>query len=53
MVVVYAKKREGTPEEIGRTEVITNSLNPTWIVKVSIAYQFEIVQFWCKLSSYL
>ncbi|TXG65752.1 hypothetical protein EZV62_007027 [Acer yangbiense] len=34
MAVVYAKKREGTLEEIGRTEVITNSLNPTWIVKI-------------------
>ncbi|KAI9185444.1 hypothetical protein LWI28_007272 [Acer negundo] len=44
MAVVYAKKREGTLEEIGRTEVITNNLNPAWIVKVSIAYQFEIVQ---------
>ncbi|KAK4852331.1 hypothetical protein QYF36_023023 [Acer negundo] len=44
MAVVYAKKREGTPEEIGRTEVITNSLDPAWIVKVPIAYQFEIVQ---------
>ncbi|KAH7571987.1 hypothetical protein JRO89_XS04G0180500 [Xanthoceras sorbifolium] len=44
MAVVYAKKRDGALEEIGRTEVIMNSLNPAWIVKVSIAYQFEIVQ---------
>ncbi|KAK2640684.1 hypothetical protein Ddye_028479 [Dipteronia dyeriana] len=44
MAVVYAKKREGTLEEIGRTEVIMNCLNPAWIVKISIAYQFEIVQ---------
>ncbi|TXG65741.1 hypothetical protein EZV62_007016 [Acer yangbiense] len=44
MAVVYAKKREGTLEEIGRTEVIMNSLDPAWIVKISIAYQFEIVQ---------
>ncbi|KAI9185856.1 hypothetical protein LWI28_011334 [Acer negundo] len=44
MAVVFAKKREGTLEEIGRTEVIMNSLNPAWIVKISIAYQFEIVQ---------
>ncbi|KAK0602311.1 hypothetical protein LWI29_032211 [Acer saccharum] len=34
MAVVYAKKREGTLEEIGRTEVIMNSLNPAWIVKI-------------------
>ncbi|KAL5835529.1 hypothetical protein ACOSQ3_015086 [Xanthoceras sorbifolium] len=44
MAVVYAKKRDGALEEIGRTEVIMNSLNPAWIVKVSITYQFEIVQ---------
>ncbi|KAJ0079725.1 hypothetical protein Patl1_23445 [Pistacia atlantica] len=44
MTVVYAKKRDGTLEEIGRTEVIMNNLNPAWIEKISIAYQFEIVQ---------
>ncbi|OVA04382.1 C2 calcium-dependent membrane targeting [Macleaya cordata] len=44
MAVVYAKKRDGTLEEIGRTEVILNTLNPVWIQKVSIAYQFETVQ---------
>ncbi|KAJ0079720.1 hypothetical protein Patl1_23443 [Pistacia atlantica] len=44
MTVVYAKKRDGTLEEIGRTEVIMNNLNPSWIEKISIAYQFEIVQ---------
>lgn len=44
MAVVYLKKRDGTLEEIGRTEVIMNNLNPSWIEKISIAYQFEIVQ---------
>ncbi|KAM7508481.1 hypothetical protein LguiA_018934 [Lonicera macranthoides] len=44
MAVVYIKKRDGTLEEIGRTEVIMNSLDPVWIQKVNIAYQFEIVQ---------
>ncbi|XP_044472152.1 protein BONZAI 3-like [Mangifera indica] len=44
MTVVFAKKRDGTLEEIGRTEVIMNNLNPVWIEKISIAYQFEIVQ---------
>lgn len=44
MVVVYAKKSDGKLEELGRTEVILNSLNPVWIEKVSIAYQFEMVQ---------
>ncbi|OVA12550.1 C2 calcium-dependent membrane targeting [Macleaya cordata] len=44
MAVVYAKKIDGKLEEIGRTEVIMNSLDPVWIRKVSIVYQFEIVQ---------
>ncbi|OAY82000.1 Protein BONZAI 3, partial [Ananas comosus] len=44
MVVLYAKKQDGRLEEIGRTEVILNSLNPSWITKFFINYQFEIVQ---------
>ncbi|KAJ0079554.1 hypothetical protein Patl1_22786 [Pistacia atlantica] len=44
MTVVYMKKRNGTLEEIGRNEVILNNLNPSWVEKISIAYQFEIVQ---------
>lgn len=44
MAVVYKKKRDGTLEEIGRTEVILNNLNPAWIGKISIAYHFETVQ---------
>ncbi|XP_059598763.1 protein BONZAI 3 isoform X4 [Vitis vinifera] len=44
MVVVYTKKRDGTLEELGRTEVIMNSLNPAWIKKITVAYHFEIVQ---------
>ncbi|KAL5566184.1 hypothetical protein UlMin_029348 [Ulmus minor] len=44
MVVVFAKKRDGKLEELGRTEVIFNSLNPVWINKVTIAYHFEMVQ---------
>ncbi|CAI0383687.1 unnamed protein product [Linum tenue] len=44
MAVVYAKKSDGKLEEVGRTEVILNSLNPSWISKVTIAYQFEMLQ---------
>ncbi|KAM4119341.1 hypothetical protein ACJW30_03G051500 [Castanea mollissima] len=44
MAVVYAKKRDGKLEELGRTEVVLNSLNPAWIEKVAVAFQFEIVQ---------
>lgn len=44
MLVVYTKGRDGVLEELGRTEVILNSLNPTWIAKHTITYHFEIVQ---------
>ncbi|XP_037497211.1 protein BONZAI 3 isoform X2 [Jatropha curcas] len=44
MTVVYAKKKDGKLEEVGRTEVILNNLNPSWIKKITFAYQFEIVQ---------
>ncbi|XP_051203165.1 protein BONZAI 3 isoform X1 [Lolium perenne] len=43
MLVIYAK-RDGRLEEIGRTEVILNSLEPLWITKAMINYQFEMVQ---------
>ncbi|KAM3317110.1 hypothetical protein ACQJBY_034990 [Aegilops geniculata] len=43
MLVVYTKM-DGRLEEIGRTEVILNSLKPLWITKTMINYQFEIVQ---------
>ncbi|KAI3855921.1 hypothetical protein MKX03_027465 [Papaver bracteatum] len=44
MAIVYAKRGDGKLEEIGRTEVIMNTLDPVWITKVSTVYQFEIVQ---------
>ncbi|KAL2942275.1 Protein BONZAI 3 [Bienertia sinuspersici] len=44
MAVVYMKKLGGTLEEIGRTEVILNSLNPAWIGKIPVVYHFEMVQ---------
>lgn len=44
MAVIYTKKRDGTLEELGRTEVVLNSLNPVWIQKFSITYRFEMVQ---------
>lgn len=44
MAVVFLKKQDGRLEELGRTEVIMNSLNPDWIEKVSVTFQFEIVQ---------
>ncbi|XP_030503781.2 protein BONZAI 3 isoform X1 [Cannabis sativa] len=44
MAVVFLKKSDGRLEEVGRTEVILNTLNPTWISKVTVTYQFEIVQ---------
>ncbi|KAB1217538.1 Protein BONZAI 2 [Morella rubra] len=44
LLVAYAKGRDGMLEELGRTEVVLNSLNPTWITKHNITHQFEIVQ---------
>ncbi|KAK7399288.1 hypothetical protein VNO78_10469 [Psophocarpus tetragonolobus] len=44
MMVLYAKGKNGALEELGRTEVILNSLNPTWITKQILIYHFEVVQ---------
>ncbi|KAK6125679.1 hypothetical protein DH2020_040571 [Rehmannia glutinosa] len=44
MAVVYMKRRDGKLDELGRTEVIMNNLNPNWIQKINVTYQFEIVQ---------
>ncbi|KAG5523157.1 hypothetical protein RHGRI_035094 [Rhododendron griersonianum] len=44
MAVVYTKGRDGTLQEIGRTEVVLNSLNPKWITKHVVTYHFEVVQ---------
>lgn len=44
MAVVYVKRKDGQLEEIGRSEVVLNSLNPVWITKITITYQFEVVQ---------
>ncbi|KAG8638585.1 hypothetical protein MANES_14G044800v8 [Manihot esculenta] len=44
MVVVYTKERDGQPSEVFRTEVVLNSLNPTWIMKYTMTFQFEVVQ---------
>ncbi|TYJ42189.1 hypothetical protein E1A91_A03G071600v1 [Gossypium mustelinum] len=44
MVVVYIKERDGAINEVFRTEVVLNSLTPTWIAKYTITYHFEVVQ---------
>lgn len=44
MAVAYIKRRDGKLEELGRTEVISNNLDPVWIQKIYITYQFEMVQ---------
>ena len=43
MVVIYSKGRDGSLQELSRTEVVPNSLNPKWITKYTIAYHFETV----------
>ncbi|KAK4795230.1 hypothetical protein SAY86_013224 [Trapa natans] len=44
MAVVYIRRRDGGLEELGRTEVVLNNLEPAWIQTISVSYQFEIVQ---------
>lgn len=44
IMVLYAKGKNGALEELGRTEVVLNSLNPTWITKQTLIYHFEVVQ---------
>lgn len=44
IMVLYAKGKNGALEELGRTEVVLNSLNPTWITKQTLTYHFEVVQ---------
>lgn len=44
MAVIYAKAKDGALQELGRTEVVLNSLNPQWITKQNITYYFEVVQ---------
>lgn len=45
MAVLYIKGRDGSIQELGRTEVVLNSLNPKWIRKYTLTYQFEMVQY--------
>ncbi|CAI0548005.1 unnamed protein product [Linum tenue] len=44
MMVVYTKGRDGALTEAFRTEVVLNSLNPSWIAKYTVTFQFEVVQ---------
>ncbi|XP_048551338.1 protein BONZAI 3-like, partial [Triticum urartu] len=43
ILVVYTKVNEDL-EEIGRTEVILNSLEPLWVTRTIINYRFAVVQ---------
>lgn len=43
ILVVYTKVN-GDLEEIGRTEVILNSMEPLWVTRTIINYRFAIVQ---------
>ncbi|GFZ03958.1 calcium-dependent phospholipid-binding Copine family protein [Actinidia rufa] len=44
MAVVYTKGRDSAIQELGRTEIMLNSLNPKWIRKHTVTYHFEVVQ---------
>ncbi|PHT48727.1 Protein BONZAI 3 [Capsicum baccatum] len=44
IAVVSIRKRDGTLEELRRIEVIMNNLDPVWVQKISVMYQFETLQ---------
>ncbi|KAH6808282.1 Calcium-dependent phospholipid-binding Copine family protein [Perilla frutescens var. frutescens] len=44
MAVLFIKASNGLLQELGRTEVVFNSLSPKWIRKFTVTYQFETVQ---------
>eukprot|EP00249_Psilotum_nudum_P013506 c24369_g1_i2 orf=775-2379(+) len=44
ITILYAKRRDGSMDELGRTEVILNSLAPVWVTKLKLSYNFEEVQ---------
>lgn len=44
LLVIYTRGRDGAVQEVGRTEMVINSLNPIWITKHTMAFQFEVVQ---------
>eukprot|EP00250_Pteridium_aquilinum_P002723 c12946_g1_i1 orf=428-2179(+) len=44
MLVLYMKRKDGSLEELGRTEVCLNSLSPKWVTKLLVLYSFEEVQ---------
>ncbi|XP_042383877.1 protein BONZAI 1-like isoform X2 [Zingiber officinale] len=44
LAVVYAKQKDGNLVEIGRTEVVLNTVNPAWNGKVIMNFEFEVPQ---------
>ncbi|MFS7940307.1 putative C2 domain-containing protein [Helianthus anomalus] len=44
LAVVYTKGKDGSLQELGRTEVAFYSLNPQWFTKIKVTYHFEAVQ---------
>ncbi|CAD7705375.1 unnamed protein product [Ostreobium quekettii] len=44
MAVLFKRAQTGMWEEVGRTEVVANNLNPVFIKSFSILYQFEHIQ---------
>uniref|UniRef100_A0A6A7G5X7 Copine-8-like isoform X1 n=2 Tax=Hirondellea gigas TaxID=1518452 RepID=A0A6A7G5X7_9CRUS len=47
-IVYYQNPAQNTQHELGRTEKITDSLNPQWVTKIELDYRFEerqVLQF--------
>ncbi|KAM3379953.1 hypothetical protein P3S68_005526 [Capsicum galapagoense] len=50
MAVIYSKGRDGSLQELGRTKVVPNSLNPQCITKYSSAYHLRQCRICCSVS---
>ncbi|BBH03600.1 Development and Cell Death domain protein [Prunus dulcis] len=49
MVVIYTKGRDGGLSELGRTEVVLNSLNPKWITNIISLIILRLCRLWFRV----
>ncbi|XP_024519933.1 protein BONZAI 1 isoform X2 [Selaginella moellendorffii] len=43
LAVAFIRK-DGVLEEVGRTEVVSNTLNPSWVTDIKVSYSFQDIQ---------
>eukprot|EP00897_Mesotaenium_endlicherianum_P006255 jgi/Mesen1/5658/ME000286S04866 len=50
LLVLYQRNASGSWEEVGRTEVVTQSQNPKWVTQLFCLYKFEDTQeLWFRI----